>query len=138
MPSYEYKIVPAPRRARRYKGVRGGAESFARTLEETIAAEAVDGWEYHRADSLPCEEKKGFLRGREDSLHSVLVFRRSKPPIERGPRLRPPAEREEEAESLRAVRRDAAAKEPTLVLDDPIDAGDERPDPDNPRLGPAR
>jgi hypothetical protein len=78
MTAYDYKTVPAPRRSKRFKGVRGGAESFARTVEETLSAEAVDGWEFYRAESLPCEERKGWFGGRHEALHTVLIFRRVK------------------------------------------------------------
>lgn len=73
---WEYKAVPAPSRARRFRGLRDRGEAFARTLEETIAAHAVDGWEYLRADSLPCEERSGFFRARHMEYRAVLVFRR--------------------------------------------------------------
>jgi len=76
MSAYEYKTVAAPRRAGRYRGVAKGPESFARTIEETLSAEAVDGWEFLRAENLPCEEKHGWLSRRETVFHSVLVFRR--------------------------------------------------------------
>lgn len=63
MTGYDYKAVPAPRRSKRYKGVRGGPESYARTFEETLTSEAVDGWEFYRAESLPCEERKAGSAG---------------------------------------------------------------------------
>ncbi len=34
-----------------------------------------DGWEYLRADTLPCEERQG-LTGKTVKYHSMLVFRR--------------------------------------------------------------
>ena len=76
MSAYEYKTVAAPRRAGRYRGVARGAESFARTIEEMLSTESVDGWEFLRAENLPCEEKHGWLSRRETVFHSVLVFRR--------------------------------------------------------------
>ncbi|SFI28956.1 hypothetical protein [Albimonas pacifica] len=76
MSAYEYKTVAAPRRAGRYRGVAKGAESFARTIEEMLSSEAIDGWEFLRAENLPCEEKHGWLSRRETVFHSVLVFRR--------------------------------------------------------------
>ena len=88
MSAYEYKTVAAPRRAGRFRGVSGQAERFARTLEEALAEEAVDGWEFQRAENLPCEEKSGFLSRRETVFHSILVFRRAKA----GAQPRPAAE----------------------------------------------
>ena len=78
MSAYEYKTVAAPRRAGRYRGVAKGPDSFARTIEETLTNEAVDGWEFQRAENLPCEEKHGWLSRRETVFHSVLVFRRAR------------------------------------------------------------
>jgi hypothetical protein len=37
---------------------------------------AQDGWEYQRAESLPDEEKKGLMGGREVVTRNILVFRR--------------------------------------------------------------
>jgi hypothetical protein len=37
---------------------------------------AQDGWEYQRAESLPDEEKKGFMGGKEVVTRNILVFRR--------------------------------------------------------------
>ena len=78
MSAYEYKTVAAPRRAGRYRGVAKGPDSFARTIEETLTNEAIDGWEFQRAENLPCEEKHGWLSRRETVFHSVLVFRRAR------------------------------------------------------------
>ncbi|MEC9431416.1 MAG: DUF4177 domain-containing protein [Pseudomonadota bacterium] len=76
---YDYKTVAAPRRAGKFRGVAKGPDAFARTLEEAIAAEAAAGWEYLRAENLPCEERPGFLARRATVFHSVLIFRRPKP-----------------------------------------------------------
>ncbi|MEM8789730.1 MAG: DUF4177 domain-containing protein [Pseudomonadota bacterium] len=74
---YEYKAVTAPRRAKRAKGARTPADRFARTLTETINAEAAEGWEYLRADTLPVDEKQGMLGKATEVFQSVLIFRRS-------------------------------------------------------------
>jgi hypothetical protein len=79
MPEYEYKVVAAPRRAKRIKTVKAGEDRFAATLAEAINEAAQGGWEYVRAETLPCEERPGILRSKVETLHSVLVFRRPKP-----------------------------------------------------------
>ncbi len=78
MQNYEYKVIAAPRKARRAKGARTGQDRFARTLTDVINTEAASGWEYLRAESLPVDEKKGMLSSATESYHSVLVFRKAK------------------------------------------------------------
>lgn len=92
MSRYEYRVIPAPRRAKRAKGARTPQDRFARTLTDVINDEAKEGWEFQRAESLPVEEKKGMLSSATESYQSVLVFRRA---------LQQPATRPDPA--LRAV-----------------------------------
>lgn len=73
---YEYKVIPAPQRTVKVKGLKTTAERFAHLLEEAVNAEAGEGWEFVGAETLPCEERKGFT-GTAKSFQSVLVFRRS-------------------------------------------------------------
>jgi hypothetical protein len=62
MPFYEYKVVPAPERAPKVKGLKGAAK-FASRAGGLMNEYAQDGWEYQRAESLPDEEKKGLMGG---------------------------------------------------------------------------
>jgi len=75
MAKFEYKVVAAPRKTRSFKGVRSHEDQFAAVLAEAMNDLAGSGWEYLRAESLPCEEKTG-LTSRVESYQSVLVFRR--------------------------------------------------------------
>lgn len=75
MAQYEYHVLPAPGRAEKVRGAKTPAERFAGTLTQIMNAMAAEGWEYVRADSLPCEEGKMF-RGRTISQYNLLVFRR--------------------------------------------------------------
>ena len=77
--TYEYRVRPAPRTAPREKGVKTTEERFALTLTRLMNAEARDGWEFLRAESLPCEERRG-LTGRTETTQTLLVFRRALPP----------------------------------------------------------
>ena len=63
MTHYDYKVVPAPKRAKRVKGVHGAEELFALTLTEAINEVARQGWEYVRAEHLPAETPRGWFRG---------------------------------------------------------------------------
>jgi hypothetical protein len=76
MQTYEYRVVPAPKRSKRIKGVKGAAGRFAAVLMETMNEQAAEGWEYLRSDSLPVEEKPGLLKSRVETYQTVLVFRR--------------------------------------------------------------
>ena len=64
MTYYDYKVVPAPRRAKKVKGVHGAEELFALTLTEAINELARQGWEYVRAEHLPAEAPRGWFRAR--------------------------------------------------------------------------
>lgn len=76
MQHFEFKVVPAPARAIKQRGARTGAERFAMTLAQVMNAEARDGWEYLRAETLPSEERTGFTK-RTTVYHTLLVFRRA-------------------------------------------------------------
>lgn len=76
MAQFEYKVVPAPKRGLKARGLKGAEAQFANALATLMNAEAADGWEYQRTDSLPCEERQG-LTGRVTVFQNMLVFRRS-------------------------------------------------------------
>lgn len=76
MASYEYRIVPAPRKAKRVRGAKTGPDRMAALLTETLNAEARQGWEFVRSESLPLDEKPGMLSSPREAYHSYLVFRR--------------------------------------------------------------
>ncbi|WP_291840512.1 DUF4177 domain-containing protein [Limimaricola sp.] len=78
MPSYEYKVVPAPRRGVKAKGARTVEERFAQALQATMNTLGAEGWEYQRSDTLPADERSG-LTGRTTVFHNMLVFRRALP-----------------------------------------------------------
>lgn len=72
---FEYKVVPAPTRGRKVRGLRNHADRFAAALSEAINVLATEGWEYLRTDTLPSEERSG-LTGKTTVFHNMLVFRR--------------------------------------------------------------
>ena len=76
MKIYEYKVVPAPSKGRKAKGVKGPEARFAHALQVLMNELAADGWEYLRADILPSEERQG-LTSSQTVYRSVLVFRRA-------------------------------------------------------------
>ena len=72
---YEYKVIPAPAKGRKKRGIKGAEARFAHALESTMNELAADGWEFQRADILPSEERQG-LTSTQTVYRSVLVFRR--------------------------------------------------------------
>jgi hypothetical protein len=128
MPRYEYKVVPAPKKGEKARGVKTPEDRFAHALTLLMNQLGADGWEYLRADSLPSEERSGFT-GRTTVIQNLLVFRRGLDVAADAPR---PAEpRLASRPSL--VAPPAPAPEPTVVAvrRDPVDGA-------TPRLGPAR
>jgi len=73
--TYEYRVVPAPRKGEKAKGVRSGEARFALAMSRLFNRMGAQGWEYVRADTLPAEERVG-LTGSEVRYHALLVFRR--------------------------------------------------------------
>ena len=75
MQQFEFKVIPAPRRAEKARGLKTTADRFAHTLALVMNDLARDGWEYLRAETLPCEERSG-LTSKTTVYHNLLVFRR--------------------------------------------------------------
>ncbi|MFK7753340.1 MAG: DUF4177 domain-containing protein [Sedimentitalea sp.] len=73
---YEYKVVPAPVRGVKAKGVKTPEARFALSVEGVLNQMGAEGWEYVRAELLPSEERAG-LTGSSTQWRNVLVFRRS-------------------------------------------------------------
>ena len=75
--SYEYKVVPAPTRGLKAKGVKTAEERFANALQTGMNNLAAEGWEYMRTDTLPSEQREGIM-GKTTIYQNMLVFRRPK------------------------------------------------------------
>ncbi|MBZ4021819.1 hypothetical protein CKO11_05010 [Rhodobacter sp. TJ_12] len=75
MQAYEYKVVPAPVRGEKGRGLKTGADRFAHALSLLMNEMAAEGWEYCRAETLPAEERSG-LTSKTTVYHNMLVFRR--------------------------------------------------------------
>ena len=72
---YEFKVIPAPRRGEKLRGLKTTEDRFALALTNVMNEQGRDGWEYVRADTLPVDERVGFT-GTKTSFHNMLVFRR--------------------------------------------------------------
>lgn len=75
--TFEYKVVPAPARGVKAKGLKTPEDRFAYALETAMNDLAREGWEYVRADTLPCEQRDG-LMSKTTAFQNLLVFRREK------------------------------------------------------------
>ena len=73
---YEYKCVGAPERTKRKRGAKTRSDRVAAAMQEIIAAQSTDGWEYQRTDLVPMEEKSGLFSRSHEVHRAVLVFRR--------------------------------------------------------------
>jgi hypothetical protein len=92
MTAFEYKVIQAPKRPERARGVKGTEARFAHTLETEMNRLGAEGWEYQRSDTLPCETGNG-LTGRSTTMQTLLVFRRALPVRERAaPQTAPQSE----------------------------------------------
>lgn len=78
MQRYEYKVLPAPRRGTKARDAKTTEDRFALTLTTLMNDLGRDGWEYQRAENLPCEERSGFTKTKTTE-QIMLVFRRTVP-----------------------------------------------------------
>jgi len=75
MQRFEFKVIPAPKRGEKARGVKTTEDRFALALTTLMNQLGAEGWDYVRADALPCEERAG-LTGTKTTFQNVLVFRR--------------------------------------------------------------
>ena len=75
MQQFEFKVIPAPRKGDKARGLKTTADRFAFTLTGVMNDLAREGWEYLRADTLPCEERSG-LTSKTTTYQTLLIFRR--------------------------------------------------------------
>lgn len=77
MQSHEYRVILAPRRGAKVKGLRTPEERFAHAVEGEMNRMALEGWEFVRSDTLPCEVKPGWFSRPVTVSQTLLVFRRA-------------------------------------------------------------
>ena len=91
MSGWEYKVVPAPTKGVKGKGIKGPEGLFANALETLMNDMGAEGWEFQRAETLPSVERSG-LTGSTTEWRNVMVFRRTvvDPIADFEPELLPP------------------------------------------------
>ena len=75
MQRFEFKVIPAPKRGEKARGVKTTEDRFALALTTLMNQLGAEAWDYVRADALPCEERVG-LTGTKTTFQNMLVFRR--------------------------------------------------------------
>ena len=75
MQRHEYKVIPAPRRGTKSREARTNEDRFALTLSTLLNDLGRDGWDYVRSETLPTEERAGFMKTRVVQ-QTMLIFRR--------------------------------------------------------------
>lgn len=72
----QYKVIPAPKRGLKSRGIKGSDARFAHGIEKKLNELAAEGWEFVRAETLPSEERDG-LMSKTTVFQNVLVFRKT-------------------------------------------------------------
>ena len=103
MQRFEFKVVPAPKRGEKLRGVKTTEDRFALTLTKLMNGLGAEGWDYVRADALPCDERAG-LTGTKTTYLNMLVFRR------------PVAQAEDAAPTFSSLRVMSEPEGPSLKL----------------------
>lgn len=116
MTIYEYKVVPAPQKGTKARGVKAPEGRFALTIEQVLNRLGADGWEYQRAELLPSEEKSG-LTSSTVNWRNVLIFRRAVAEEAAEPAAEP-VEMAEEMPEARPGEPAEAAEEPAAEAPD--------------------
>lgn len=121
--SYEYKVIPAPTRGLKAKGIKTAEDRFAHALETEMNRLAADGWEYVRADTLPSEQREG-LMSKTTVYQNMLVFRRTKKTAQTTPtqptiQTTPPITRPKSGEERLAEKEELAKPKPLTPLKPP-------------------
>ena len=99
MHRYEYKVVPSPRKGEKTRAARTTPDRFALALTTLMNKFGQDGWEYLRADTLPCDERAG-LTGTKTTFQNMLIFRR---PLAEGVMAQPDLTPAEEMTAFKPV-----------------------------------
>ncbi|CUH66993.1 hypothetical protein TG4357_02768 [Thalassovita gelatinovora] len=132
MTLYDYKVVPAPARGTKARGIKGPDARFANTIETVLNEMAAAGWEFQRAETLPSEERHG-LTHTATTFRTLLVFRRPRPGdiSAFAPRRVEPADPRPEADQDETAQDDAPAttvsktpEQPDNGVEDVIDDED--------------
>lgn len=115
MAGFEYKVINAPRKPGKARGVKGFDDKYAHTLSELMNEMATDGWQYSRAESIPVDEKSGMMGKVTEKYLTLLIFQRALPDAEQEPEPIPTFLRSNETASSESTPEPTTERrEPTL------------------------
>lgn len=126
MRKYEFKVVPVPARCDK-EARTSGEDPVAHTLEVTLNALAVEGWEFYRTETVTMR-KGGFLSFSRPRVSDVIVLRRDRPVM-----AQRPADLRDEMERLRARKPAKRSEVPALAPPAKGEADIPSPTPRRPR-----
>ena len=112
MRKYEFKVVPVPARC-----IREGNETgspVAATLEAALNALGVEGWEFHRSETVSIKRAGLFSFGKKIE-ETVLVFRRDRVILEDRPSTEGTVSRRERKPRLDAEKKIAEPRRITVA-----------------------
>lgn len=128
MSAYEYRVIPAPRKGEKAKGIKTPEARMAQAMQTRLNAFGEEGWEYVRSDVIPMEERAG-LTSKSVSYQTVLIFRReadfgmfTEEDTGFGTFAQDDADALAEAEEAEALVDKAAAQADVNDIDEPDDA----------------
>lgn len=75
MPSYEFRVIPAPKGAGKKTDLTKGQDAFCAEISDVLTDMGRDGWEFVRAETLPERQRRKGLFSRQTDKQ-CLVFRR--------------------------------------------------------------
>lgn len=139
MSGYEYKTVALPNAIEgKLRRRQTEADLIAETLGETLRTEAVDGWEYMRAETLISRARASiFSRSPVDTPFTVLIFRRVVDAVWRGT-SKPEAQQDEAEVQESLISLPQREARPTAKMH-PKEPAPPAPEPDlRPPLGSAQ
>jgi len=119
MAIYEYKVIPAPVKGLKARGIRSPEARFAHALATAMNTLGAEGWTYLRADTLPAEERSGLTKTRT-VYHNMLVFRRELEKADKLQELSQPAAPQPTPLELAFMSPQGEAHQ--ITYDDPVDA----------------
>lgn len=80
MAHFEFKVLPAPRRSKRMKGLMRGQNRFCATVTEFLNENGLDGWEFIGFEMMPLESRR-FLFFQYVGECPCMIFRREVEPM---------------------------------------------------------
>lgn len=120
MSNFEYKTVALPRIvAKKRRRRQTEADLVAEQLGQTLNAEAVEGWEYVRAETLTTPGQRSLLKQGIPAAYVVLIFKRAREVVWQRQEKPAPQRAETPAAQTAPIPQAAPAPHPTPMAPAP-------------------